>query len=68
MSDAPIMLAMAEPREPVIIVKRLLKVAEILSRKPSEGEHQHFDGENDLQKHNHQEIGYREAKERFIDT
>jgi hypothetical protein len=68
MNDAPVMLAMMEPREPAIIVKRLLKVAEILSRKPSEGQHQRFDGENDLQNHNHQEIGYRGAKDRFIDT
>ncbi|MCK6578521.1 MAG: hypothetical protein L6Q98_10495 [Anaerolineae bacterium] len=68
MSDAPVMLAMMEPPEPEIIVKRLLKVAEILSRKPSEGQHQRFDGENDLQNHNDQEIGYRGAKDWFIDT
>jgi hypothetical protein len=65
MNDTPVMLAM---REPAVIVKRLLKVAEILSRKPSEGQHQRFDGENDLQNHNDQEIVYREAKDRFIDT
>ncbi len=65
MNDTPVMLAM---REPAVIVKRLLKVAEILSRKPSEGQHQRFDGENGLQNHNDQEIVYREAKDRFIDT
>lgn len=65
MNDTPVMLAM---REPAVIVKRLLKVAEILSRKPSENQHQRFDGENDLQNHNDQEIVYREAKDRFIDT
>jgi hypothetical protein len=68
MSDAPVTFGMMEPPEPEIIVKRLLKVAEILVRKPGEGQRQRFDGENDLQNHNDQEIGYRGAKDRFIDT
>lgn len=68
MSDAPIMLAMMEPPEPEFIVKRLFKVAEILLRKPNEGHDQNFEGANDLQNHEVQEIGYREAKDRLIDT
>lgn len=68
MNDTTAILAMTEPSEPEFIVKRLLKVAEILSHASSEDQHQRFDRENDLQNHNGEEIGYREAQDRFIDT
>ena len=35
MSQTPVMLAMPEPPEPENIVKRLFKIAEILSRTPT---------------------------------
>lgn len=54
--------------EPEVIVKRLFKVAEILSRKPSEEQNPHRDDENDLENQEDQEIGYPEARDRHMNS
>ncbi|MBK8030553.1 MAG: hypothetical protein IPK17_13830 [Chloroflexi bacterium] len=46
MSQTPVMLAMPEPPEPENIVKRLFKIAEILSRTPTRQNDDCFDDKN----------------------
>jgi len=50
------------------LVKRLFKVAEILSRTPSDAQSMFRRYENDRKNHDPLEIGYCESVDRFMDT
>lgn len=68
MSQAPVITPMLDAPDPKGVVNRLFKVAEILLRKPSPSPDAQAVSENDLQKHDDQEIGYRETKDWLSDT
>ncbi len=68
MSDAPIITPMMETADSQGVVKRLFKIAEILSRKASPAPDFAVNDENDPQNPDPREIGYRESKSRFFDT
>ena len=51
-----------------LLVKRLFKVAEILSRTPSDAQSMFRRYENDRKNHDQLEIGYCESEDRFMDT
>ncbi len=51
-----------------LLVKRLFKIAEILSRTPSEAQSMSRRCENDRKNHDPLEIGYCEPDDRFMDT
>lgn len=68
MNDTPVTMAMMEPPDPELIIKRLFKVAEILSRKPSHEQATACCRENDGKNRDACNIGYCEPKDRFSDT
>jgi len=68
MSQAPVVTPMLDAPDSEGVVNRLFKVAEILLRKPGPGYGERASSENDLQKHEDQEIRYRETKDWLSDT
>lgn len=56
------------PSDSELMVKRLFKIAEILSRKQSIGGGSESSVENNLEKHGEEEIGYRENEYRLNDA
>jgi hypothetical protein len=66
MSQTPVMLAMPEPPEPENIVKRLFKIAEILSRTPTRQNDRCFDDENGFKNRDDREIGYLDSSDHLL--
>ena len=66
--NVPSVMEMMEPPDSEVIVKRLLKVAEILTRKPIVANGSEFSVEKDLEKHDGEEIGYRENTDHLNDA
>jgi hypothetical protein len=66
MSDAPVMLAMPEPPEPENIIKRLFKIAEILSRTPTRQNDDCFDDENGFKNRDDLETGYLDSSDHLL--
>ena len=66
--NVPTVMEMMEPPDSEVIVKRLFKVAEILTRKPGVANESRFSVENDLEKHDGEEIGYRENTDQLNDV
>ena len=56
------------PPDPDLMVKRVLTVAEILSRERRVGDTSEFFVENRAEKHEDEEIGYRETKDQRLHT
>lgn len=64
MTSAPVIM-MANPPDPDLMVKRLFTVAEILSCVCDIADTSEFLTENRAEKHDAEEIGYRESKDRL---
>lgn len=66
--NVPSVMEMMERPDSEVIIKRLLKVAEILTRKPVAANESECSVENDREKHDGDEMGYRENADHLNDT